>query len=176
MYVKINFHSQKWRILNETEWRHFTSGSVLALPHHWPIQGGARNACTLLRPISFIFMQFLKKIDQNNRLVPPPLWLASFPLGNSWSDTAHTDDNTFCFYFELATGTEKKLPSQPPSFLWKFLRLNSKPSIHFFIEASWQTTHNFPHLFCIILTTLSDFRGLLFSRWQTGTCIWNHNL
>ena len=35
----------------------------------------------------FIFMQFSGKIDQNNRLAPPPLGLAPRPLGNPGSAT-----------------------------------------------------------------------------------------
>ena len=38
--------------------------------------------------IFFIFMQYLKKIDQNNRLALPPLRLAPPPLGNPGSATA----------------------------------------------------------------------------------------
>ena len=42
-----------------------------------------------LGPIFFIFMQFSVKIDQNNRLAPPPLGFAPLPLGNPGSATVH---------------------------------------------------------------------------------------
>ena len=49
---------------------------------HWPIQvGGGRQGNASPSPASrsiffFIFMQFLEKIGQNNRLAHPTLWLA----------------------------------------------------------------------------------------------------
>ena len=59
----------------------------------WPLadpRGGARDARSPLRPNFFIFLQFLGKIGQNNRLAPPPLRLAPRPLGNCRCATVMT--------------------------------------------------------------------------------------
>ena len=56
---------------------------------------GAPRTRPSLDPIFFIFMQFLGKIGQNNRLRSPPLWLAHPPLGNPGSAT--TLDQIFGF-------------------------------------------------------------------------------
>ena len=44
--------------------------------------GGGAGTRSPLGPNLLIFMQFLRKIDQNNRLAPPPLGLAPPPPVN----------------------------------------------------------------------------------------------
>ena len=57
---------------------------------HWRIQEGALGPRPPPPPwvkLFFIFMQFLGKFGQNNRLTPPTLLLAPPPLGNPGSVT-----------------------------------------------------------------------------------------
>ena len=66
--------------------------------YHWRIQGGARDA-----PVQFffIFMRFLRIVDQNHRLVPLSFQLAPHPLGNPGSATAYVKTNHWRFPFTL---------------------------------------------------------------------------
>ena len=49
--------------------------------------GGGAPGTRAPDPIFFIIVQFLGRIGQNNRLVPPPLRLAPHPLRNPGSAT-----------------------------------------------------------------------------------------
>ena len=52
---------------------------------HWRIQGGRQGPAPL--GLIFFFVQCPGKIMQNNKLAPPPLWLAPPSLGNPGSTT-----------------------------------------------------------------------------------------
>ena len=100
--------------------------------------GGGSDLCTPRVQIFFLFMQFLKKIGQNNRLALPPLKLAPSTLGNPgsvtskntyrecwthwWADTKHcaqelghrSSDTRYCsllnMIYPLLSSTGLKLP------------------------------------------------------------------
>ena len=74
-----------------TEMVRFPLKGILVLVNSYQVTladpGGARDVPPPPVPIFFIFMQFLEKIGQNNRLAPPPLQLAHHSLGNPGSAT-----------------------------------------------------------------------------------------
>ena len=57
---------------------------------HWPLADPrGRQGRAPLGPNSFVFMEWLREIEESNRLASPPLWLAPPPLGNLGSATVN---------------------------------------------------------------------------------------